>query len=162
MQTPGGRCICRRSCLTRAKHSWRAWRAYAQRRGPGLCRQLRTSTKDMLAVPDPRPPDPPKAAPSHCAPSMVLLLRQGQPLWPWPSRELPLEQSTHRSIVGHAPLHFLGPSLCLTEPWKRTERLGLTQLTQRVGVLGTSPAGRPCWFSAASDAHRGAGVRRPC
>ncbi len=24
MQTPGGRCICKRSCLTRAKHSWRA------------------------------------------------------------------------------------------------------------------------------------------
>ena len=28
--------------------------------------------------------------------------------------------STHHSIVGHAPLRFLGPSLCLTEPWKRT------------------------------------------
>jgi hypothetical protein len=53
--------------------------------GPCLCRQVRTSTKDMLAVPGPRPPDPPNAAPSHCAPAMELLLRQGQPSWP--SRE---------------------------------------------------------------------------
>ena len=27
MQTPGGRCICTRSSLTRVKHSWRAWHA---------------------------------------------------------------------------------------------------------------------------------------
>jgi len=32
MQMPGGRCICTRSCFTRAKHSWRAWHAHAQRR----------------------------------------------------------------------------------------------------------------------------------
>ena len=29
MQTPGGRCICTRSCLTRAKHSWRTCRISA-------------------------------------------------------------------------------------------------------------------------------------
>jgi hypothetical protein len=80
----------------------------------------------------------------------------------------------HNNWISFA-LRFFRPSLCLTgnrgsdddRPFivlaeTKTERLGLTQLTQRVGVLGTSLAGRPCWFSAASDAHRGAGVRRPC
>ena len=42
MQTPGGRCICTSSCLTRAKHSWRTCRSlppsqtHARQPPPGL------------------------------------------------------------------------------------------------------------------------------